>query len=697
MSSLAFIFGYSWNSFDEYSRLNDLNPPVFTEDSVDVLLAEKSAVQAGRFELCSYASDAEYEDALRRAIWFTRWKTWYSHRSVLQHRALVDTLQKQRLIAFGSLLRRQPFGILIHGLPGTGKSKAAYELASKLLELTQRPLYQNELIVLNEADQFQSEYRSCHRVVIFDDVASSKLSLESVDPYRKVIDFINNVPRCALNPHLELKGNVRIRPELVILTSNSLDTIPQSQVAPGAALRRFPIKITVPGRDAFQLMEAVDSANSVSGTVGSYNASHSFEEFGSEMSMDQLLDYIKPIFLKHLIDQDSYMSSCVLPPPPSEVRSTWHRIFDSFKARFPRSKPIFVAQSGTEFLKPHPIYKDDVLDKGLLGRSFSFFKEKLQCFADFCEANIGCDSIILRVILYFNSLFNSPVIYAQMASSVYFPQSGTVEAFSDPFLNKVASLFSILEVRSSSTASLDSLSLSDLSHEESLTHSLIPKKDLLRKPQVVQFYTELLEMATSSSMPKVDLNWDCDRYSIALEACKYLILKTSVGRHDGALQCKYFTLGEVPCSSVSIENRMDIMGELLLQSYLDCIRERLSLKLMRRHDNEEDVFSSFIIKKYLKDRPSQRLLCREFSFPSKGNIQCDLLFIDLDTSILYLMEVKDGSPRHVIDQACKHASALHSYLSRSDFNTVCYPLIAYGTESEPVLGSVIGDRVEFLS
>jgi hypothetical protein len=41
-----------------------------------------------------------------------------------------------------------------------------------------------------------------------------------LDPYRKIIDFINNIRKTSLNPNLEMKGKVFIEPDLVIVTTN---------------------------------------------------------------------------------------------------------------------------------------------------------------------------------------------------------------------------------------------------------------------------------------------------------------------------------------------------------------------------------------------------------------------------------------------------------------------------------------------
>jgi hypothetical protein len=80
-------------------------------------------------------------------------------------------------------------------------------------------------VTLNETDEFQSEFRTHHKVVILDDIANEAAPETSAyaapkNPFRKIIDFINNITKVALNPTLEAKGRVLIKPELVVCTSN---------------------------------------------------------------------------------------------------------------------------------------------------------------------------------------------------------------------------------------------------------------------------------------------------------------------------------------------------------------------------------------------------------------------------------------------------------------------------------------------
>jgi Holliday junction resolvase-like predicted endonuclease len=117
--------------------------------------------------------------------------------------------------------RKQPFCILLYGFPGTGKSSLAIQIARALMTDKHGEFNSHDMVTLNESDEFQSEYRSSHKVVVFDDIGASKCGLsDTKNPWSKVIDFVNNIKKTTLNPNVDMKGKVYIKPELVILTSN---------------------------------------------------------------------------------------------------------------------------------------------------------------------------------------------------------------------------------------------------------------------------------------------------------------------------------------------------------------------------------------------------------------------------------------------------------------------------------------------
>jgi hypothetical protein len=135
-----------------------------------------------------------------------------------------DTINNLSLTEYRDIIRKQPFGLMLTGPAGSGKTFLTHALINALYSQI-GGINPSEVVTLNENDEFQSEFRSSHKVVIFDDIANNppgagKGYTTSDNPFIKVIDFINNISKAALNPSLESKGKVLIKPDLVIATSN---------------------------------------------------------------------------------------------------------------------------------------------------------------------------------------------------------------------------------------------------------------------------------------------------------------------------------------------------------------------------------------------------------------------------------------------------------------------------------------------
>jgi hypothetical protein len=130
----------------------------------------------------------------------------------------IDSLETD--VSDGSL-RKQPFCIVLYGFPGTGKSSFAIQVARALMIDKYGSFNSSDMVTLNETDEYQSEFRTSHKVVLFDDIGASAYSCaDTKNPWRKIVDFVNNVRKTALNPNVEMKGKVYIEPDLVIITSN---------------------------------------------------------------------------------------------------------------------------------------------------------------------------------------------------------------------------------------------------------------------------------------------------------------------------------------------------------------------------------------------------------------------------------------------------------------------------------------------
>ena len=155
---------------------------------------------------------------------------------------LTNMLQTMRVDTTNGSLREQPFCIYLYGPAGSGKTTYAIKIAAKMLREKYGKVDKSDIVILNETDSFQSEYRSYHKVVIFDDFAQQvSTAPEATNHYRKLIDFVNNVRKTCLNPNVEMKGIVQIQPEIVILTSNvpPASCYQQYVRSLGAILRRF--------------------------------------------------------------------------------------------------------------------------------------------------------------------------------------------------------------------------------------------------------------------------------------------------------------------------------------------------------------------------------------------------------------------------------------------------------------------------
>jgi Cdc6-like AAA superfamily ATPase len=161
---------------------------------------------------------------------------------------IANTLADLSLDTADGRIRIQPYCILLEGPPGCGKTSTAMKMASAFMKKLHGKFRTSDIVVLNETDEFQSEYRTNHKVVIFDDIGACKTNQsDTKNPWRKVIDFVNNIRKTSLNPHLELKGNVYIEPELVIMTTNLTGDLELAHwlVCPMAIFRRINCRLAL--------------------------------------------------------------------------------------------------------------------------------------------------------------------------------------------------------------------------------------------------------------------------------------------------------------------------------------------------------------------------------------------------------------------------------------------------------------------
>jgi len=145
-----------------------------------------------------------------------------------------------------SCIREKPFGVLIYGGSAVGKSAINATLLKVLLHHNGFNSSKEHVVTLNDSDKFQSEYRACHSAVTMDDFGNTRAEHYDGSPTNKIIDFLNNVPKAALNPNVELKGNVMIQPKIVTVTTNKKDLMAHNfSNEPVSILRRFDVVLDV--------------------------------------------------------------------------------------------------------------------------------------------------------------------------------------------------------------------------------------------------------------------------------------------------------------------------------------------------------------------------------------------------------------------------------------------------------------------
>lgn len=213
-----------------------------------LLVACAPLLDAGRIEDLGdeFLDDADFglrlEDLIAKFAAAIKAEKLPQGRTVMTNRLVV--LQKLRVSLImaqkRSPMREKPYGIAIFGGSGVGKSTINASITKFLLHANNLPNKKENIITLNDSDKFQSEYRSHHTAVCLDDHGNTKAEHYDVPPTVRIIDFLNNVQKAALNPNVELKGNIMYRMKLVTLTTNVKDLLAhQFSNEPVSVLRRF--------------------------------------------------------------------------------------------------------------------------------------------------------------------------------------------------------------------------------------------------------------------------------------------------------------------------------------------------------------------------------------------------------------------------------------------------------------------------
>lgn len=142
-------------------------------------------------------------------------------------------------------IRKKPYGILLFGGSGVGKSAISNALVRYVLKVNDKDSSPRAIITLNQDDKFQSEFQTHHSGVILDDICNTSLDFTDGSPTTSIIMFLNNIPMAALNPNAEMKGKIMIEPDVVVGTTNVKDLLSNAlSNEPLSINRRFEVTIT---------------------------------------------------------------------------------------------------------------------------------------------------------------------------------------------------------------------------------------------------------------------------------------------------------------------------------------------------------------------------------------------------------------------------------------------------------------------
>lgn len=146
-----------------------------------------------------------------------------------------------------SCVKEKPFGVLITGPSGIGKSWICTYLYKVICADNGIVCTDKHVVTINDVDQFDSEYEAHHTVVIMDDIANAKAeTYKNTTPTAKVLKILNNVPTACLKAEAQDKGKYFYTPKVVMGTTNKKDLMArQFSNEPASILRRFDLVIDV--------------------------------------------------------------------------------------------------------------------------------------------------------------------------------------------------------------------------------------------------------------------------------------------------------------------------------------------------------------------------------------------------------------------------------------------------------------------
>jgi hypothetical protein len=149
--------------------------------------------------------------------------------------------------------RKAPFGVLIYGDSGIGKTTITSILCSFYAKYKGLPTGAEFRYTVNPAAKYWDGFVTSNHTVILDDIACEDPSLNDPKSLNVIIQLMNNQAWCPDQAQLELKGTTPVRCNLVVATTNVKNLNAYHHWAtPCAVQRRMPYIITPRVRDEYK-------------------------------------------------------------------------------------------------------------------------------------------------------------------------------------------------------------------------------------------------------------------------------------------------------------------------------------------------------------------------------------------------------------------------------------------------------------